>query len=96
MDTLSKLIAQKPPKHALTWGYNAAVSALGKARQLDGARDLVATMKASGTFVDGGDGWEGGGWGGRGGGVVVMVSVVVGGVGGVVVVLLVMYVYYGM
>ena len=51
MDTLSKLIAQKPPKHALTWGYNAAVSALGKARQLDGARDLVATMKASGTFV---------------------------------------------
>lgn len=48
MDTLGKLIAENPPRHTLRWGYNAAVSALGKARQLEGAKDLVETMKANG------------------------------------------------
>lgn len=35
--------------HSLMWGYNAAISALGKAKQMEGVKDLLATMRASGT-----------------------------------------------
>lgn len=45
---LAKLIATNPAKHALLWAYNATISALGKAQQLDGVKDLVEKMKASG------------------------------------------------
>lgn len=51
LDTLSKLVSEKPPMHSLMWGYNAAISALGKAKQLEGVKDLLASMKASGAFV---------------------------------------------
>lgn len=48
LETLSKLVSEKPPMHSLMWGYNAAISALGKAKQLEGVKDLLASMKASG------------------------------------------------
>ncbi|CAM9599295.1 unnamed protein product, partial [Hapterophycus canaliculatus] len=48
LDTLSKLVSEKPPMHSLMWGYNAAISALGKAKQMEGVKDLLATMRASG------------------------------------------------
>lgn len=53
LETLSKLVAEKPPVYSLMWGYNAAISALGKARQMEGVKDLLATMKASGKCLDG-------------------------------------------
>lgn len=51
LDTLSKLVSEKPPKHSLMWGYNAAISALGKAKQMEGVKDLLATMRASGVYM---------------------------------------------
>ena len=51
LETLSKLVAEKPPVYSLMWGYNAAISALGKARQMEGVKDLLATMKASGKHL---------------------------------------------
>lgn len=51
LDTLRKLVADKPPMHSLMWGYNAAISALGKAKQLEGVKDLLASMKASGALL---------------------------------------------
>lgn len=51
LETLSKLVAEKPPVYSLMWGYNAAISALGKAKQMEGVKDLLATMKASGKCV---------------------------------------------
>eukprot|EP00752_Nemacystus_decipiens_P009836 g8774.t2 len=52
LETLSKLVAEKPPVYSLMWGYNAAISALGKAKQMGGVKDLLATMKASGLKPD--------------------------------------------
>ncbi|CAM9498192.1 unnamed protein product [Ectocarpus sp. 12 AP-2014] len=52
LETLSKLVSEKPPMRSLMWGYNAAISALGKAKQMEGIKDLLATMKASGLKPD--------------------------------------------
>ncbi|CAM9174214.1 unnamed protein product, partial [Ectocarpus fasciculatus] len=52
LDTLSKLVSEKPPMRSLMWGYNAAISALGKAKQMEGVKDLLVTMKASGLKPD--------------------------------------------
>ena len=48
LNTLTKMVDDKTPRKALTWAYNSVVSALGKARQLGAAKDLVKGMKSYG------------------------------------------------